>query len=368
MSVFTDYQKELGTDLSQGQIRKLQSDEIMEGTWDNDILSRVAYIYDQDHDDEFDMYTDLHPFNSVTKTAVDIKFVKKTANALDQNSQSYLIMFKPSYVCDLEYYKPEKYQSHFPIPLYIDIPDEKGIYRRWLVCDDYTHNDTQFPMYQVLPCDFKLRWISDNVKHASWCITRKQASYNAGLDSGNKMTTPDNRCTTWLPMNKYTEALYYDQRACIGAMLEKPTVWKVTKVETYNPNGLLRLTWSQDQFNDKLDYIEHDADGEVINVWCDYNGSITPKDPSTDAKPQIKITYSGTNPTVMSGRTKVFTLDPPTAGNWSFNPNLATVVEQSDDRMKLRASSDIKDIGKVFNAVFTSYNGETTSQELKIVR
>lgn len=103
MSVFTDYQKELGTDLSQGQIRKLQSDEIMEGTWDNDILSRVAYIYDQDHDDEFDMYTDLHPFNSVTKTAVDIKFVKKTANTLDQNSQSYLIMFKPSYVCDLEY-------------------------------------------------------------------------------------------------------------------------------------------------------------------------------------------------------------------------------------------------------------------------
>ena len=44
-----------------GEVRKQQSDEIMDATWWRDIQSRVCYIYDYFHDGEKDKLRGLSP-------------------------------------------------------------------------------------------------------------------------------------------------------------------------------------------------------------------------------------------------------------------------------------------------------------------
>ena len=69
-----------------GQIHKNQSDMIMETTWDRDIDSCIAWFYDQDRDDEYDVSDDLHPDKSKTKIPIEIKFfdTKLTEELLEE--------------------------------------------------------------------------------------------------------------------------------------------------------------------------------------------------------------------------------------------------------------------------------------------
>lgn len=167
-----------------GQHHKKNSDLIMEHTWDTDIASRVGWLYDQAHDDAFDLDADLHPENSKSKIPVEIKFFEIEYNSLAKDEVPYHIMFKPSYEPNVSYYDAKFKKplgSIFPIGLFIDIPDEKGIYRRWLVVGQYREYSNQFPTYLVLPCDFKLKWIYKGKKMESWSVLRSQSSYNSGL-------------------------------------------------------------------------------------------------------------------------------------------------------------------------------------------
>ena len=71
------YKKILGAK-TLGRARKDQSDMIMENSWDGDIQSQVAYIYDYYHDlqsDEQLKLDDLHPDIDNYKTPLDIKFI-----------------------------------------------------------------------------------------------------------------------------------------------------------------------------------------------------------------------------------------------------------------------------------------------------
>ena len=58
-----------------GEVRKYQSDILMEATWDGDIQSRVAYLYDFYHDDEPTKIINLSSEKSKTKITVDIKYI-----------------------------------------------------------------------------------------------------------------------------------------------------------------------------------------------------------------------------------------------------------------------------------------------------
>lgn len=390
MPSFADYKTMLGDNVKQGRVRKEQADEIMEGTWDEDVTSCVAYFYDQFHDDEFDIFTNLHPEDSPTKIPIDIKLVKAQNNSLNKDQQSYHIMLRPSYVMNIPYYEKEfeKYNPKFPVPLYCDIPDEKGIYRRWMICGEYSFYDTQFPAYQVLPCDYKLKWVYKNKQYQSWCILRSQSSYNSGVKSNDNIEIVANQCSTWLPLNDYTQTLYYNQRVCIGAMLEEhPTVWKCTKVETVNPNAVVRLTWLQTQFNDKTDYVEKDDNGNVIGIWCDYfTTDVTPDPPDSPTAPDTpsttitcSITYSGIKPTVMVGKTKTLTANfydndgntvTPLSGTWSFSDTtlLENIADLTVNPVKVRVVDNIDNSGKIFTATFTTDDGKVTaSQDIQII-
>lgn len=174
-----DMYKKLNNARTTGQAHKIQSDNVMEATWYNDISAKTAWFYDQDHDDEFFIRDNLHPEKSHSKIPVEVKIFEIEYNSLAKDTIALHLQFKPSYKCNIPYYK-EKFADPlgaiFPIGMYVEAPDGNGVFHRYLVVDQYRYYSDQFPTYLILPCNHKLQWVYDNRKYESWCVLRSQNS------------------------------------------------------------------------------------------------------------------------------------------------------------------------------------------------
>ena len=169
-----------------GQIYKEQSDELMEWTWNNDIQSKVCYIYDYAHDNQPEL-KDHMTYENTTKTRIDAKFIIKTYQSMDKDQVEYYLQFKPSQKtefseCDELYYFETDYRKKYHnddfIGMFIDIPDDKGIYRKWIICKKEIAN--QFVKFLILPVNYQLMWIEtkgqEKIKRKMWCVLRNQNS------------------------------------------------------------------------------------------------------------------------------------------------------------------------------------------------
>lgn len=290
-----------------GQIYKEQSDFAMEQLWWNDLQSKVAYIYDWKHDDQPEI-KDHMTYENTTKTRIDIKFSMKSHSSLDQDQPEFYCQFKPSQKLEFEegdelyYYETEyhqKYGSEFPVGMMLDIPDDRGIYRKWLICERELAN--QFPKYLILPIDYQFMWLEKDedkiYRRKMWGVNRSQKSYTIGTYTDRVYTRPDNQQKALLPLNPITESIWYtdnddeSMRMVISAKTKHPVVWKVTKYETAQPLGILTLTLYQNYWNEHTDYIEKDENGNIIGMWADYfKSSIAPTDPSTPTPTPSSIT------------------------------------------------------------------------------
>ena len=162
-----------------GQLYKKQSDEIMDATWWQDVQSRVAYLYDWYHDWEPEKLWGLNPLENPHKIPIDIKFIRKSSQTYEKDAVTFHLQLRPGQKCNVPYYDKyvEWYNSEFPLGLFVDIQDEQGIYRKWLIvakADAYTN---QFPTYEILPCDYCLKYIMDGNKMKSSVVLRSQNSY-----------------------------------------------------------------------------------------------------------------------------------------------------------------------------------------------
>ena len=310
-----------------GQIYKEQSDELMEWTWDNDIQSKVCYIYDYAHDNEPEL-KDHMTYENTTKTRIDAKFIITQYGSISKDQVAYHLMFKPSqplefndgdelYYFETNYRK--KYDIPFPCSLYIDIPNEKGIYEKWLIINEEQGN--QFIKYNILPINYRFEWVEtsgqNRYKRRMWGVDRQQLNYTAGVWIDRYFNIPDNVDKAFLPLNNITENINYvdensnNQRMIISAKTKHPLTWKLTKLENTKPLGLLQLTFSQTSFDQNNDYIEKDDDGNIIGMWADFYESITPIDPDipspTPSTTYGKITAS-TSTIKVGGSYKTLTL------------------------------------------------------------
>lgn len=170
-----------------GQQVKIESDRVMESTWDNDIASRVCYIYDYYHDDQFNK-KDHFTYDGTTKTRIEAKMFRSSWKSINKDRPAWYLQFKPSQPVEFTesdelYYFEKDYREHYgvdwPIGAYVDCPDENGVYKRWLVCDK--DEDNQFSKYLILPCNYKLQWIEKNnneiIKREMWGVLSNQNSY-----------------------------------------------------------------------------------------------------------------------------------------------------------------------------------------------
>ena len=397
MPSFERYKERLGRKgQTLGEVRKQESDMIMEATWDGDINSKIGWFYDQVHDSEFEIVTDLHP-EDTEKIPIPVKHFEMEYNSLAKDEVSHHIMFKPSNDITVPYYEKvfeKPYGAIFPIGLYVDLTDEGGTFRRWLVVGEYRAYSNQFVSFLVLPCDHKLQWIYKNQKFESWGVLRSQSSYNSGVWIDFKVTSPENQKIIWLPMNEKTKTLFYDQRVIISQPREEPLCWKVSKVEDMNVKGIVRITFAQDRFDQHTDFIEKDEEGAIIGMWANYfTINNTEPTPSQNTQPEpsairSEITYSGPFPQLKVGgsykRLTVHSYDEARelkykGGSWEFEidgkdaNNLITTLlpDQSKDldenEIKVKFTGDDTYIGDSLTVRHIGNNGTQASITLDIV-
>ena len=275
-----------------GQIRKEESDFLMEQTWDGDLQSKTCYIYDFYHDDKPWLAEDITHENT-TKTKIDAKFIVTKYSSIDKDQVEYHLQFRPSQPVrfteddELYYYETDykkRYSTQFPIGLFVDIPDEKNVYRKWLIVAKEEGN--QFLKYSVLPCDYYLHWIEVNgterIKRKMWCVSRAMNSYTSGRWIDRYMLGLDDIQKIWIPINPITEQLSYieenkNKRLVLSALIKKPHVWQISKVENTKPLGLIKITLDQDSWDEHTDYVNLET-GEMYADY--YTSDITPIDPT----------------------------------------------------------------------------------------
>lgn len=286
---------------------------IMESTWDGDIESDIMYIYDYFHDDEPELNYALHPERSKTKTAVQAKYIVNTYNSDDRPQVSYHIQFKPNHRCELDYYDDisKLCGASYPIGLYVDIPDDKDIYRKWLIVSNANTYDRQFSTWSIIPCDERLHWVKNGKKYKMWGVRKTASSYSQGLDTGTWIERGNNSDAFVVPYNTITSTLGYNTRMIISAVMDSPLTWRVSKIANTEPRGIVKVTTTQDLFDREHDYIEKDENGNVIAMWADYYGqSPTPNEDINDEPIDNEcgvITYNGTKAVLkVNGSAKKF--------------------------------------------------------------
>lgn len=312
-----------GTSL--GQVRKHNSDMVMENTWSGDIQSRKCYIYDYFHDDQ-PWRNEGITYDNTTKTPIDAKFIINQSQSIEKDRVEVLLQFKPSEKLrfvegdDLYYYETDykgRYNMNYPCGMYCDVPDDNGVYHKWIICAKQTGN--QFIKYLILPANYRFAWIeasgNERVIRRVWGTTRSQNSYNSGLWSEYYTTQVENQFKAILPMNAITEKIFYideanqNQRFIISAMTQNPRTWQVSKVEDMlmGDFGLMRLTFKQVSYNRSVDFVDTTAvnpDGtkDVYAMYANYyESTVTPSKPSEPTTTKNACVLSSSTNTIKSG-------------------------------------------------------------------
>ena len=181
MISFGDY-KQMYKHNTPGRARKAESDNIMLNTWWEDIQSQTAYIYDYYHDmksDEAFKLNDLHPQEDEQKTALPIKFIRHQKQTYDKDQVTFWLQMQPGQQCNLDYYDDalgKRYETQFPIAVYVDVMQEDGTYNKWLVVDKANYNGNQFPTFEILRCDKIFQWVHKGKKYQCAGVLRSQNS------------------------------------------------------------------------------------------------------------------------------------------------------------------------------------------------
>lgn len=375
---FSDYGKILGYN-SQGRAHKGNSDMIMDATWFRDIQAQTAYVYDYYHDlksEEKFRLDDLHPDIDERKTPLDIKFIRHAKQTYDKDQVTFWIQMRPGQECNLDYYDEVlggRYDALFPIGCYIDILHDDNKYHRWLVVDRANWNGNQFPTFEILKCDKVFQWIHDDKKYQCAGVLRSQNSYNSGLWTDYKITTVEDQQKFAVPMTRETETLFYNHRLIIDTKVKsEPRAWLISKINRISPNGVCRVTLTQDTYNQHTDYIEYDESGDIIGMWADYYRSSVEPAPIVPDEPSditVVISCTGKHQLKVGGSEKTLTASfidvdgnsvEYQSGDWAFTidgddvSNLLTLTPVSDGKVKVKFDGDDTYINKILTATFTS--------------
>lgn len=338
MPSFEVYKKLLSGSGTVGRARKIQSDMIIESSWDGDIASQIGYFYMYEDDDHKTQLYDLLPENDIYKIPIPVKVSKHTTQTFNKDQTTYWLQFKPSQELTIPKYKErfvDNYTAKFPVGLYVDLKDERGVFNRWLVVATAGYYDNQFPTWEVLPCSYIFDVVINAKKYRIAGVNRSQNSYNSGVWADYKFESPQNQGIALLPMNYLTEQFWYNQRLIVDEKVDPakgciPVVWRITKVQRVAQRGICNLTMAQDIYDPNRDEVEYDSDGNIVAMYADLKVA-----PNVDATSPIEsssiygvITHTGISEVLkISGNYKRFDVNfyqndnimPFMSGTWSYS-------------------------------------------------
>ena len=272
---YKNYLSSRGNNLA--QVKRNQSDVIMNSTFTLDPTYKKVYILTKDGWKWEDAKYQFHTAPSISKDAVD-----------------YYLQFRP--------------KVHYPIGSYVIVPDDispdvnlegdeignpfsQPIDKRtqwWIIVGRDEAN--AYVRYMILKCDWDFRWIYKGKLMSCWACSKSASSYTSGIWRDEYSMSLDNLTSSWIPDTYFvygdkleelgmcdTRTITYLQRFFFGNNDLDPKIYQVTKITDLNPQGIIKLSIKQDEFNTKRDNLE-------LHV-CDYytdEGDILIDKPSVD--------------------------------------------------------------------------------------
>jgi len=298
MILFQDYKSHLlrnGRNLS--EVRKNQSDMVMNASFTGDVGYKKVYILTQKNGWQY----------------VDAKYSKHATPSILRDAVDYYLQFRPD--------------VHFPVGSYVFIPDDTSfdldinesdplngdISNLWLIVG--RNNSKQFVRYQVLKINWNFKWVhrvGDKIKVLN-CLgcARNANSYTSGIWNDQFVTALDNITAAWLPNTAYVygnkmeeyglcdiRTITIQTRIMISLNDINPNCYMVSKILDMAPQGVLKLTLKQDDYNKRRD----NPDIMVCDYYTD-SGDITVTEPEPVVSPdktstitQVSVTSAGITP------------------------------------------------------------------------
>lgn len=266
------------------EMLRLQSNMVIEQTWDRDPNYRQVYVVRVNHG--LPKVTDKHEL-------IDVKFNVESYQKLTSDEPAYLLQFR---------HGAEKRNPDIAIGSYVYMEDEDGGWKWWLLVA--LDERPQFRQYHILECNWTLKWVVDNKIHTCLAVQRYQSSYSSGLQSGSRITGVDDMTAMWTPTNPDTQTIGYNQRFLISDVGRIPALcYEVSKISDTSPIGLIKFSFTQTTFNEKTDNV----DLMIADYWVSTVEPIE-QDRDSELSASATITYSGTAATVkVGGSYKTFT-------------------------------------------------------------
>lgn len=258
------------------EIRKNQSDRNINYTFSTSTEYRKAYI--------------------LTKEGwkwEDVKFFRHVKQSvLADDGDSYL-QFRP--------------KTHYPIGTYIIIPDDTGfeinlnsvelqdpflqdVNKRtqwWIIVN---RNNTNYPLYNILKCNWNFKWIYDGKIQESFGCIRNANSYTNGIWGDELSWSLNDINSFWIPdthliygdnlssLGLYdTRTITHEQRFFITTNTINPDLYMVSKINNTVPKGIIKVTLKSDDLDvarDNIDLLIADYYSQSGQVNIDIESSM----------------------------------------------------------------------------------------------
>lgn len=166
---------------------------------------------------------------------VDARYYAHKTFSINGDDVDYLLQFRPS--------------IKYPIGTYVSIhSDIDSEYADWIIVDK--SDDVMFPKYNILKCNYNLKWIDNNeIKEYPSVLRSINRGNVVGVWSNDYMTVLDSIISIWLPSNEDTYCIKHQTRFLISNNPVKPVSYMVTKVEDALVQGIIKVTLKQDELS-----------------------------------------------------------------------------------------------------------------------
>lgn len=349
-----------------GEQMRMQTRMVTDALWMNSVTTQPVCVHSisqglpptYDYADEFEDVIYAH-------------FEKHKNYNVGGNAVDYLLVVQPQVV--------EEYQE-FKVGSYVCIPNIHNQLEYWLIV--YQEENNGLIQFRVLKCNWKLKWVTNNVIHECLCVLRGESADAEGLEDAGYISTVESKSAVWLPNNIDAKSINVNTRFLISDVGRvPPQAWKVSKLQDVLPVGITKVTLEQDLFNAQKDNAE-------LMVADYYAEAIEPKpiEPLPDEEEPIPttgtatISYSGTKPTVkVGGSWKSFTATFSTEGvvpqSWFVSDGTNTfsettgdyTIEYIDNKLRLKVAQNYNLIEQVLTVQVIGTDSSTAEIQIEIV-